>query len=107
MNTDNPEVREFLMGVAEFWIREFDIDSQTSIDRLEATSVLLGEAKERTAALRDYIEPGDLVIAVGGICPVDPEREGGGVVEPVEAGAIRDPDLVVDAVQGQPRADRR
>ncbi len=25
-NTDNPEVREFLMGIAEFWIREFDID---------------------------------------------------------------------------------
>ena len=25
-NTDNPQVREFLMGVAEFWIREYDID---------------------------------------------------------------------------------
>ena len=25
-NTDNPEVREFLMGIAEFWIREYDID---------------------------------------------------------------------------------
>ena len=25
-NTGNPQVREFLMGVAEFWIREFDID---------------------------------------------------------------------------------
>jgi cyclomaltodextrinase / maltogenic alpha-amylase / neopullulanase len=25
-NTDNPQVREFLMDVAEFWVREFDID---------------------------------------------------------------------------------
>jgi glycosidase len=25
-NTDNPEVREFLMSVGEFWIREYDID---------------------------------------------------------------------------------
>lgn len=25
-NTDNPEVREFLMGVGEYWVREFDID---------------------------------------------------------------------------------
>ena len=25
-NTDNPQVREFLMGVAEFWIRQYDID---------------------------------------------------------------------------------
>ena len=51
-------------------IREFDIDSQTSIARLESASVLLGEAKERTSALRDYVEPGDLVIAVG-------DRDGG------------------------------
>ena len=25
-NTDNPQVRDFLMGIAEFWIREYDID---------------------------------------------------------------------------------
>jgi cyclomaltodextrinase len=25
-NTDNPDVREFLLGIAEFWIREYDID---------------------------------------------------------------------------------
>jgi glycosidase len=25
-NTDNAEVREFLMSIAEFWVREFDID---------------------------------------------------------------------------------
>ncbi len=25
-NVDNPQVREFLMGIAEFWIREYDID---------------------------------------------------------------------------------
>jgi cyclomaltodextrinase len=25
-NTDNPEVREFLMSVAEYWIRSFDVD---------------------------------------------------------------------------------
>jgi glycosidase len=25
-NTDNPQVREFLMTVAEYWIREFDVD---------------------------------------------------------------------------------
>jgi cyclomaltodextrinase len=25
-NTDNPQVKEFLMGIAEFWIREYDID---------------------------------------------------------------------------------
>jgi cyclomaltodextrinase len=26
LNTDNPQVREFLMQVGEYWIREFDID---------------------------------------------------------------------------------
>jgi cyclomaltodextrinase len=25
-NTDNPQVREFLMGIGEYWIRQFDID---------------------------------------------------------------------------------
>jgi cyclomaltodextrinase len=25
-NTDNPQVREYLMGIGEFWIREYDID---------------------------------------------------------------------------------
>jgi glycosidase len=26
LNTDNPQVREFLMGIGEYWIRQFDID---------------------------------------------------------------------------------
>ncbi|MFN8482950.1 MAG: alpha-amylase family glycosyl hydrolase [Anaerolineae bacterium] len=26
LNTDNPQVREYIMGIAEFWLREFDID---------------------------------------------------------------------------------
>ncbi len=26
LNTDNPEVREFLMDIGEYWIREYDID---------------------------------------------------------------------------------
>lgn len=26
LNTDNPQVREYIFGIAEYWIREFDID---------------------------------------------------------------------------------
>ncbi len=50
-------------------VREFDIDSQTSTARLDHCAILLGEPKERTAQMRDYIAPADLIIAVGDAVP--------------------------------------
>jgi len=47
-------------------LRFFDLDVQTSVQPMEAVSVLLGEAGEaRQCTVRDYIKTGDLVIDVG------------------------------------------
>jgi transcription-repair coupling factor (superfamily II helicase) len=47
-------------------LREFDIDEQTSIARIESATLLLSEARGKTfhCELRDYVLPDDLVIAV-------------------------------------------
>lgn len=46
-------------------MRFFDLDVQTSVQPVDAVSVLLGEASAaRQCALRDYIKPGDLVVDV-------------------------------------------
>jgi transcription-repair coupling factor (superfamily II helicase) len=45
-------------------IREFDLDAQTSVRRLESVSVLLGESENQRCPLRDYLRPDDLVIDV-------------------------------------------
>ena len=48
----------------------------------------------------------DLVIAVGRVDPVDPEREGGGIVQPVQTRAVRHTDQIVAAVEGETLSDR-
>ncbi len=43
-------------------IRQFDLDAQTSVKHLDTCTLLLGEADEKTCALRDYISADDLLI---------------------------------------------
>ena len=46
-------------------LRFFDLDAQTSVQVVDAASLLLGEAGEaRQGIVRDFIQPGDLVIDV-------------------------------------------
>lgn len=46
-------------------LREFDIDAQTSIGKIEVCEILLSEANlEQSGRIADYLGPGDLVIAV-------------------------------------------
>jgi transcription-repair coupling factor (superfamily II helicase) len=47
-------------------IRQFDLDAQTSVRRLETCELLLGEAGENCCALRDYIRGEDVTIDAGG-----------------------------------------
>lgn len=52
-NTDNPQVREFLMQVGEFWIREFDIDGwRLDVPAEISTPGFWEEFRERTRALK-------------------------------------------------------
>jgi len=46
-------------------LREFDIHSQSSTQRLDHASILLGPADESSQHLRTWISPDDFVIAVG------------------------------------------
>jgi transcription-repair coupling factor (superfamily II helicase) len=47
-------------------IRQFELDSQISVQTVDACDLLLGEAGDQTCSLRDYIQKGDLAIdAVG------------------------------------------
>jgi transcription-repair coupling factor (superfamily II helicase) len=43
-------------------LREFDVDTQTSVRQLDVCTVLLGEAAKMECALRDYIAKGDLTV---------------------------------------------
>jgi len=46
-------------------IREFDLDSQTSVKRLESCEILFSEANlEQAARVADYLADGDLVVGV-------------------------------------------
>ncbi|MCP5553987.1 MAG: transcription-repair coupling factor [Verrucomicrobiales bacterium] len=46
-------------------LREFDVDEQTSVRRLDSVEILLGEANlEHQSRLTDYLGPDDLVVAV-------------------------------------------
>ncbi len=47
-------------------IRQFDLDAQTSVKHLDTCTLLLGEADEKTCALRDYISADDLLIESDG-----------------------------------------
>ena len=67
-NTDNPEVREFLLGVAEYWIREFDIDGwRLDVPTEITTPGFWEEFRHRTRAIKS-----DLYI-VGEIWAAAPE----------------------------------
>ncbi|MFW6171566.1 MAG: glycoside hydrolase family 13 protein [Planctomycetota bacterium] len=71
-NTDNPGVREFLMGVAEYWIREFDIDGwRLDVPREISTPGFWEEFRERTRALKSDL------YTVGEIWHQAPEWLGG------------------------------
>ena len=58
-------VRVEFFGDAIDSLRFFDLDAQTSIAPVETVGLLLGEAGEaRQCSVRDYIQPGDLVVDV-------------------------------------------
>jgi transcription-repair coupling factor (superfamily II helicase) len=45
-------------------LREFDVDTQTSVRNLQTIEILLGAAEDQTGTVRDYIAPTDLRIAI-------------------------------------------
>ncbi|MBA3962437.1 MAG: transcription-repair coupling factor [Chthoniobacterales bacterium] len=45
-------------------LREFDLDTQTSVGHLPAVEILLGAADDQSGKVRDYISPNDLQIAL-------------------------------------------
>lgn len=52
-NTDNPEVREFLMDVGEYWVREFDIDGwRLDVPGEISTPGFWEEFRQRTRAVK-------------------------------------------------------
>lgn len=65
-------------------IRQFDLDSQISVQVVDSCILLLGEAGEQTCPLRDYIQPGDLIIdaaGAAGIAGTDPLRSSVQILE--------------------------
>ncbi|MGY8641542.1 MAG: transcription-repair coupling factor [Verrucomicrobiales bacterium] len=58
-------VRIELFGDEIDSIRVFDVDSQTSVEKVDSTEVLLSEANlEQTATLADYVGKNDLIINI-------------------------------------------
>jgi len=55
-------VRIELFGDEVESIRQFDLDAQTSVERLEACTILLTESQKQVCALRDYIGNSDVTI---------------------------------------------
>lgn len=52
-NTDNAQVREFLMGIGEYWIREFDIDGwRLDVPTEITTPGFWEEFRQRTRAVK-------------------------------------------------------
>ncbi len=47
-------------------IRQFDLDAQTSVEHLDSCTLLLGDAEDKTCALREYVRDDDLVIESNG-----------------------------------------
>ncbi|MEN3370503.1 MAG: hypothetical protein V7609_2646 [Verrucomicrobiota bacterium] len=45
-------------------LREFDVDTQTSVRNLQSIEILLGAAEDQTGTVRDYIAPGHHRIAI-------------------------------------------
>ncbi len=53
LNTENPQVREFIMDVAEYWIREFDIDGwRLDVPEEIATTGFWEEFRRRVKAVK-------------------------------------------------------
>ncbi len=46
-------------------LREFDLDTQTSVRTLAQASILLGNAEDSSGLVRDYIQPTDLLLEIG------------------------------------------
>jgi transcription-repair coupling factor (superfamily II helicase) len=57
-------------------LREFDIDTQTSVRDLRSADLLLGTADDQNGFIRDYIGPNHLVI------DIEPDMEGGAPATP-------------------------
>ncbi|MCA1658089.1 MAG: transcription-repair coupling factor, partial [Verrucomicrobiaceae bacterium] len=45
-------------------LREFDVDTQTSVRNLQTIEILLGAAEDQTGTVRDYLAPAHLRIAI-------------------------------------------
>ncbi len=45
-------------------LREFDVDTQTSVRNLQSVEILLAAAEEQTGTIRDYVAPDHLRIAI-------------------------------------------
>jgi transcription-repair coupling factor (superfamily II helicase) len=69
--TQRPIRAEFFGDDVES-LREFDIDTQTSVRNLQNVEILLGAVDEQTGAVRDYIAPGHVRIAI------EPDETGDG-----------------------------
>nr|MDQ3622461.1 transcription-repair coupling factor [Verrucomicrobiota bacterium] len=50
-------------------IRQFDLDAQTSVQHLDACTLLLGEPETKTCQLREYLRPDDLTLDASGESP--------------------------------------
>ncbi len=57
-------VRIELFGDEIESIRQFDLDAQTSVQHLDASTILLAESDRQSCALRDYIRDKDLTVNV-------------------------------------------
>ncbi|HEY2109732.1 MAG TPA: DEAD/DEAH box helicase, partial [Candidatus Acidoferrales bacterium] len=57
-------------------LREFDIDTQTSVRDLSSVDLLLGTADDQSGFVRDYIAPNHLII------DIEPAMEGGATATP-------------------------
>ena len=63
--TDRPVRAEFFDDEVES-LRTFDIDAQTSLDRIESCEIILRLAENKTefCKLRDYVEENDVIVSV-------------------------------------------
>ena len=61
LNTNNPEVREYLLGVCETWVREYDIDALRLDVANELSHVFCRELRARMKALKsDFYIVGEI-----------------------------------------------
>ncbi len=61
---DQLPVRLEFLGDEIESLREFDVDTQTSVGELSRAEILLGAPDEQTGRVRDYIGPDDIVIEI-------------------------------------------